>query len=319
MNYSSTIVLRDLGTGAGRTGLTVKRRWQDDNYAADREVAVEVAGKPGVYQFDDLPYKKSKLWVAGAEEISFGGTGAGSGRWFPDLDLKTVFLDSDVNGHWDHRNKLIYNVLDPTTGDHVGDRDFNDARYMPFGNVQAFWWLIGNALFVDDAIGQGDVRHYKTIQAAINYRQTLADGSRWSIFIVPAKDYSVGYAEDITLQNDTNLIGLGLVKIEGTMTGANLSISLENLFWNYSGNLGVTNVKAKNSVFRTHGGSPILTVTGCRLTNCGLYSVIGANPQIVSGGNNQFLGSCYSNIGQQAASDLGILSSFDDKTIDYDY
>lgn len=73
MADSATVVLRNLTTGAGLTGLTVKLRRQDDNFASDYKTASEIGGKPGVYEFLDVPFNKYKLWVSGAEDSSWGG------------------------------------------------------------------------------------------------------------------------------------------------------------------------------------------------------------------------------------------------------
>ena len=127
MANSATIILRDLTTGAGRTGLAVKLRRQDDNFATDYKTASEISGKPGVYEFLDVPFNKYKLWVNGNEESSFGGT---NGRWWPVDDMDDIFLAKDSEGHWNHQNGRIYNVNDPVSGLDVGDRDYNDARYL---------------------------------------------------------------------------------------------------------------------------------------------------------------------------------------------
>ena len=70
---SDTIILRDLTTGAGRTGLTVSLyKWNGSAWVS-AAVASEVSGKPGAYEFVDLPFLKYKLYVGSEEEKSFGG------------------------------------------------------------------------------------------------------------------------------------------------------------------------------------------------------------------------------------------------------
>ena len=71
MSVSSNVVLRDLTTGAGRTGLTVTLRVSP--FAVTAYTATEVAGKAGVYEFVDVPIAVYKLYSNGDEETSFGG------------------------------------------------------------------------------------------------------------------------------------------------------------------------------------------------------------------------------------------------------
>jgi hypothetical protein len=71
MSVSSNVVLRDLTTGAGRTGLTVTLRVSP--FTTTAYTATEVSGKAGVYEFVDVPIAVYKLYSNGDEEISFGG------------------------------------------------------------------------------------------------------------------------------------------------------------------------------------------------------------------------------------------------------
>lgn len=83
MSNSTNIVLRDLSTGAGRTGLTVTLKNHLDNFTAVVATGAEISGKPGVYEFVDLPLAKYKLYAGGTEDKSLGGN---NGKWLPIMD-----------------------------------------------------------------------------------------------------------------------------------------------------------------------------------------------------------------------------------------
>ena len=83
MSNSTNIVLRDLTTGAGRTGLTVTLKNHLDNFTAIVATGVEISGKPGVYEFVDLPLAKYKLYAGDTEDKSLGGN---NGKWLPIMD-----------------------------------------------------------------------------------------------------------------------------------------------------------------------------------------------------------------------------------------
>jgi len=132
MPNSATIVIRDLSTGAGRTGLTVKLRRKDDNFTTDYLTATEVTGKPGVYEFTNVPFNRYKLWVNGVEDNTFGGE---HGRWWPVSELTELpylKLDgsnsptADIN----FAGKKLANVGDPTSDNQVATRGYNDNRYV---------------------------------------------------------------------------------------------------------------------------------------------------------------------------------------------
>ena len=98
MSQSTNIVIRDLTTGAGRTGLTVTLKNHLDNFTAVVATGAEISGKPGVYQFIDLPLAKYKEYINGTEDTSYGGT---HGRWLPVMDNLPVI---DGTNAWSGTN-----------------------------------------------------------------------------------------------------------------------------------------------------------------------------------------------------------------------
>lgn len=98
MSNSTNIVIRDLTTGAGRTGLTVTLRNHLDDFVSTVATGVEISGKAGVYQFVDLPLAKYKEFINGTEDTSFGGT---HGKWLPQMDN---LLTKDGENVWSGRN-----------------------------------------------------------------------------------------------------------------------------------------------------------------------------------------------------------------------
>lgn len=164
---------------------------------------------------------------------------------------------------------------------------------------------------------------YTTIQGAINYAQsqTPAATSRWKILIYPKKVTLLGYEENITLQAYVDLIGIGLVRLTGTMTSASTNTRLENLYWNYGGNFSVSSVLAYRCIFRAYASDTdyALTLTGGKFYECGFYSIGASAPTVVSGDNNLFI-NCWNNANlQMGASDVGFINSLNTVTIDFNY
>lgn len=288
MANSATIILRDLTTGAGRSGLTVKLRRIDDNFSSDYKTASEIGGKPGVYEFTDVPFNKYKLWVNGTEENSFGGS---SGRWWPVDDLDDVFLKKDAEGHWDHQSGRVFNVSDPVSGLDVGDRDYNDARYLQIANYVNF--LPPNTLLVNNLLSDIAGKVYNTIQEAVNYAasQGTWQGNWWKIFVEPHSNSDTGYNENLTFQPSIKIIGLGLVKISGSVSGFSQYTSFENIQFQHSGNITFNSSAVfKNCNFRLTGSSSVnITLNSIVGLNCGLMTTH-ANHGIVSVGNNNLSG-----------------------------
>lgn len=166
---------------------------------------------------------------------------------------------------------------------------------------------------------------YTSIGAALTYAnsQSPSATSKWDIYIYPSKHNANGYSENISLQAHVNLIGVGLVKIIGSISGAATTIKLENLYWVYDGNFSLTSVVAYNCIFVAYqsvaNGGRILTVTSSKLYNCGLYAYAGTSPTITSGGSNVFI-NCYANAALNLEStDKGSVLSLNDATVNFDY
>lgn len=79
----------------------------------------------GVYKFTNVEDGVYKLYNDSAEISKWGGT---NGRWIGDESLD--YLPGDGDGQWDGQNKRLHHIDDPVSGIDVGDRDYNDARYL---------------------------------------------------------------------------------------------------------------------------------------------------------------------------------------------
>lgn len=79
----------------------------------------------GVYKFDSVEDGTYKLFNDSTEVSKWGGT---NGRWIGDEDLP--YLGDDGGGHWSGEDKRLHNIADPVSGIDVGDRDYNDGRYL---------------------------------------------------------------------------------------------------------------------------------------------------------------------------------------------
>lgn len=317
MANSSTLTIRDFTTGAGRTGLTVKLRHKDDNFASDVYTATEVAGKPGVYEFTDVPMNKYKVWINGNEDKSFGGD---NGKWFPTDDLLAYLLTN-----------LVLDAGNITTGKFAAARipdlpasiitsgEFSQER-LPFVLSQKSNMLIVDSSLAADIAG----RAYQTVQGAINYAQSQAPTalSQWFILIMPGK--TKAYNENITLQPYVHLQGFyGFAVIAGSLSGINVNSRLVKIFHKYAGNETLQNLIAVDCIFQltdTESGFT-LTVNTCKLLNVGLVSGGGAAvPRVISAGNNIFAGACWANTAfELAETDKGVVSSLLDNDFQFSY
>lgn len=108
MATSFEIVLRDLTTGAGRTGLNVKLYNHIDNFTDVVLTAVEKPGHAGVYEFtyDTFAIARYRLKVNSSWETSFSDD---NGTWLYDGDNMMII----VSGAWDFKNKVGKNVANP--------------------------------------------------------------------------------------------------------------------------------------------------------------------------------------------------------------
>lgn len=349
MDKTFTFTLRDLNTGAGRTGLTCKYRSKTDNFTADVAITItEISGRPGAYQSQHPPTGVYKVFANNSEEPSFGGQ---FGRPLIDPDSLLIKVGSDVdvdgkklkngggtiNSDYDYiylaflsanfYDKGVIDNLVDTLNDNI-ESGIADAVAILNTAIAGLISVTPNTLIVDAALPANITgKQYQTIQAAINYAQTQtpAVNNSWNITIRPNKNRDTGYSENITLQPYVHLTGSGIVRVTGSMSGASLNTTLQNIFWNYAGNFGLANVKGLNSIFRCFQAIPNggfeLTATGCRLTSCGLISFSGSTPKVTSGGSNVFMGSCFTNCDWAPGSgDKGTaVQAVSDATVDFEY
>jgi len=199
--------------------------------------------------------------------------------------------------------------------------------FVTLDQVPNYWLLVGRKLMVDQAADVVPGHRYSNIQDAINFAQSQTPApsstNQWNIYIQPQVNKFNGYTEDITLQPFINLIGLGdLVTITGNINGMNPNTRLVNMFWNYSGNLVLSDIKAVNCVFRLFDrlNGFQLSLANCALKDCGLISTGGSNSKVTSTGGNVFYGKCFANTAfTPQTSDKGIVDAFNDQSVDFNY
>lgn len=349
-----TITLRDLTTGAGRTGLTVTLRAYPTWTASIP--GTEVTGKPGVYSFDDIPYGRYKLFINDDVETSFDNAAA-DGRWFGGV-ITQFSNDIDANGHTIKNLAEAEDDNDAVTKSQL-DSKLSSADDSLTGNISAAGFRItglpaqdehtnlsdaasvGLILGVNSFVGQNYIhipknviivdsglsasvagRKYTKIQDAINYAHdaTPSASNRYTIIIFPGAN-SAGYSENITLQSFVDLVGVCKPLVTGIISGANYNTRLTNLAFTYHGNFSINSLRAFSCSFRVTNDDTgnTLTVTSCILYDCDLINVGQAefNPKIISGGGNLFV-SCVSNINCPfTTGDRGSVASLEDVTIDF--
>jgi hypothetical protein len=286
---------------------------REEPYNSDLYFLAEtIPGTSGVYKNDDVEDKTVRLFINGNWKQEYG-----TFRTYGDLsNLLSDYIKKDgsvaFTGHANHGGNRIYNVGDPSSGIDIGDRDFNDGRYILKEEGASYWQATGNLLIVDAAVITPDTRHYSTIQSAINYAQsqTPSSSNQWTIYIIPKKTVD-GYMENITLQPYVHLAGLGrITRVKGNITGMNLNTKLSNLFFFQEGNFTVQNIKADNCIFHTSGDPEVeiftLTLQSGVFKNCGFFGT----RYVLSNGNNRFYGSCFCNkTDEKNSSDIGELYS----------
>ncbi len=135
---SVTIIIRDLTTGAGRTGLSVKLRHVTDSYASDIYTASAMSGKPGAYEAQDVVYNKYKIWVNGVEDTTFGG---GKGRWLPPEGGEVIRL---VSGEWDALDTKMVNLGNAVDATDALNMQTGDSRYLPASADSDYVKLVGD-------------------------------------------------------------------------------------------------------------------------------------------------------------------------------
>ena len=196
----------------------------------------------------------------------------------------------------------------------MGVNSFIGQNYL---NIQ------NNTIIVDSQITNVILgKKYNKIQDAINYAQTQSPSlnNKFNILIFPHKVNS-GYIENITLQPNVNLYGIGKIIITGTLTGGNANTRIKNIMFSYHGNLSLNSVHADSCTFRVTNDDTDnnLTITSCILNACSLINLGQAefNPTITSGGGNIFL-NCLSNISCNLQStDKGFINSLESVTTDF--
>lgn len=160
-----------------------------------------------------------------------------------------------MTGTLDIGSQVLSNPLDPTDGTHVGDRDYNDTRYLKLigGSMQGNINMDSNYLYgvhepaSGDNVGDrnyNDLRYLNSIQAgnnilivdphrlgdvtgyvyrgirnAIDYAQTQSPGAnnRWVVLVLPNKNPD-GYTTDLTLYDYIDLLGLNMIKLSCSVT-----------------------------------------------------------------------------------------------------
>lgn len=125
-----TFTLRDLETGAGRTGLSCKYRHDDDGFASDLGITItetDPINKPGVYESDFPPTNIYKLWVSGSEEPTFGGD---AGRPLIDPDDLLFLSGGTMTGILNMGANKIQNLADAAAATDAMNRQASDARFV---------------------------------------------------------------------------------------------------------------------------------------------------------------------------------------------
>lgn len=343
---SKVLVIRSTSTGAGISGLSLSLRIAP--YTSDLFTASEVSGKAGAYQFVvDKCYPAVKLFQDGVEDKSFGGDNGTD--LFVDSDIVHKTGDESISGFKTFNSPVA--VPAPTEGEHSINKDYADTNYVDLVSNQS---IDGNKTFIDPVVvpaptlashalnrDSADLRYrlsekavlvdsnlssdvagvkYAKIQDAVNYAQTQSPSAtnRYTILIVPSKNVN-GYSENITLQPYVDLVGLGIVKISGTLSGGNVNSWLNNIFLSYDGNLSVNSIRGFNSFFKCYQSTPnggyTLTVQSSLLIQCFLVATAGSDPKIVSGGNNIFVNCSANKFSGLASSDKGTIHDLMDSTI----
>jgi len=349
----STIVIRDLTTGAGIAGLSVRLKKYTSTGFTDFQTAVPVTGLSGVYAFDDVPYARYKLYINNTEDTTWD-SGSSDGRFFggrvseivTDLDMTSHKIINMLDGTDDHDAATYGQVKDKMsksggafTGDvsmsgkrlkgaPAQDGNTDPADFASVGLILGVNSFVGNNYFhfpsniliVDSSLTANTPgRKYITIQGAINYAKTKTPSAanEFNILIFPGS-----YTEDITLQPFIHLTGIfGKPLVTGTITGGNSNTRIRNLSFTYLGNYSLTSLRAYNSTFRVTNDDTgyILTITNCILNNCSLINVGDSefNPTITSGGGNIFLNSLSNIPCNLQSTDKGTIACIESVTTDF--
>jgi hypothetical protein len=305
MNISITIPAVDSnGFFKADTGKTVTLRITPYASGDIKYTAIEVSG--GDYIFNNVTTRDNyKLFVGDAEQTWFGVQRLG--------DLASDYMDLSTSQNLADSAIKNFRVL-PTSYD---QDDYplmstDPGQFINKAYADLYYKLIiGKSCIVDSRLSNNLTGHYKTIQDAINYINSLtpASGDKGKIYVFPHKDEVDGYVENITLQSYIDIIGIGMPKITGQLSGYDQTNYFENLSFYYTGSYALTTCHARRVNF-------VATVNihyaHCVFETVGLFTVGGS---VVSDADNISLNSWANYIPGGASGDKGALVHLDDITI----
>lgn len=138
------IVLRDLDTGAGRTGLTVTMRHVTDSYASTVYTMSEVGGKPGVYTKSDVAYNKYKFWVNGTEDDTIAA------QWLPSDEGRLQKITDESGTYWECEGLEFRSAGETTEDNSLIRKSEADDRYLLAGTDDLD--LSGRIVYIQNAV-----------------------------------------------------------------------------------------------------------------------------------------------------------------------
>ncbi len=288
MAKTFSIPLMEVDAGNGNalimsTGKTVTLR--ENPYTTTLYTLAETA-TPGVYA-GEVEDKIVRLYVNGVYKESYG-----TFRTYGDLaTILAAYLKQDIDGNWDGQSKRLHSISDPVSGIDVGDRDFNDARYLLLSNYVST--LPAKTLIVSDQLTAVTGKIYNTPQAAIDYAnsQLPNEPNFWKIYIYPNANSRTGYSGNVVMQSNIKLIGVGLAKISGALSGLSQYTHFQNIMFQHSGNLTLSGSATFRDCVARLTGSSVATITIDTIKAVGLGLLkTHANHTIVSNGNNNITG-----------------------------
>lgn len=291
MGKSFSVPLMYVDSGDGNTlkmdsGRTVSLR--EAPYTGDLYVLSETGANTGIYKHDNVEDKIVRLYVNGAWKQDYG-----TFRTYGDLTaMLEPFFKRDgstaMTGEFNGGGFRMHHIGDPVSGIDVGDRDYNDSRYVlqsNYSNNQP-----AKVLYVSNLLAEVTGKTYATIQGAINYAHSSGpnNSNYWKIYVFPNSGSANGYSENLTFQPNIKLIGLGLVKVTGSVSGFSLTTSFENFMFQSSGNITFNNsVLLRNCIVRLTGSSSVsITLDTVRAVHLGIIASHPNHSISSNGGNN---------------------------------
>jgi hypothetical protein len=300
------------------TGQTVTLRvspYTDDLYT----LTETVPGSSGIYKNDNVEDKLVRLYIGGVWKEDYGTF------WtFGDLaNILAAYMPKSggtFTGEVDCSGTELF-VATPTDDGHAAQKQWCEETFQPLSSGSD---IPGNVLYVSEAYATEIAgKRYKTIQAAINYAATQSPSATniWKVLIYENKNRTTGYSENITLQNYVWLIGIGMVRAKGTLSGMTANTRVENIFFNFDINQTIENIIASNCVFRCYlneVGGLVLTLSAGFFDNCRYVNTSGGGT-VVSAGNNTFINCmCFPDF-EKGSNDKGTIDSLGDSTIEWSY